>query len=189
MPADKGGTPAGTPPASGPEGDLDIVKCVKVKIFEYFGLVRLFEILNLNHFESENTRHQLSWRPGSGVRAARVGRLARRGVKRGRAPRAPHTVCKFFVRGRVFFSRPPLPRGAALSILTCYTWKSGVDLKRVTRHAHGGAHGTCSGGSGQPPPEPSKRDWCSRNRDGSRGNGLLLEAQLLEEPSVLARLE
>ena len=43
------------PPASGPEGDLD---SVKVKIFEYFGLVRLFEILNLNHFESENTRHQ-----------------------------------------------------------------------------------------------------------------------------------
>ena len=41
------------PPASGLEGDLD---SVKVKIFEYFGLVRLFEILNLNHFESENTR-------------------------------------------------------------------------------------------------------------------------------------
>ena len=43
------------PPASGLEGDLD---SVKVKIFEYFGLVRLFEILNLNRFESENTRHQ-----------------------------------------------------------------------------------------------------------------------------------
>ena len=37
------------PPASGLEGDLD---SVKVKIFEYFGLVRLFEILNLN----QNTR-------------------------------------------------------------------------------------------------------------------------------------
>ena len=45
------------PPASGLEGDLD---SVKVKIFEYFGLGRLFEILNLNRFESENTRHQRS---------------------------------------------------------------------------------------------------------------------------------
>ena len=60
------------PPASGLEGDLD---SVKVKIFEYFGLVRLFEILNLNRFESENTRHQQQEMQGFANRGNKTAQL------------------------------------------------------------------------------------------------------------------